>query len=267
MFGQIASQEIDVNNIKISLSHISDFIVNRELKNNRENNISFLKGFDQVAFNFVSSIFKGGWNQLRTDNNRTFHKLIKNEFTTKVSTPNKGKKTNISLSSKLVNFSKLPLLQLLLRPSKFHRNNTPSKVRKIVETSKLSYTQILSKNIGTILKIKENFLELSNKKIKQINKSIFNISDKLKPRINMTTKGPSRKQIIVPMSSNNANKIMVASGEHIAVKIVDGGLDFYFSLFILFYFSFLFFFSFSIFRTTQVRGYQSRCHISHKLMA
>ena len=29
-------------------------------------------------------------------------------------------------------------------------------------------------------------------------------------------------------------------------------------------FSFLFF---SIFRTTQVRVYQSRCHISHKLMA
>ena len=34
------------------------------------------------------------------------------------------------------------------------------------------------------------------------------------------------------------------------------------------YFSFSFsFFSFSIFRTTQVRGYQSCCHISHKLMA
>jgi len=34
----------------------------------------------------------------------------------------------------------------------------------------------------------------------------------------------------------------------------------------LFYFSFLFI-SFSIFRTTRVRGYQSRCHISCNLMA
>jgi len=35
-----------------------------------------------------------------------------------------------------------------------------------------------------------------------------------------------------------------------------------------FYFIFLFFFLFfSIFRITQVRVYQSRCHISHKLMA
>ena len=47
------------------------------------------------------------------------------------------------------------------------------------------------------------------------------------------------------------------------VKIVNNGLDFYFHFsfyFILFCFSF-------IFRTTQVRVYQSRCHISHKLMA
>jgi len=50
----------------------------------------------------------------------------------------------------------------------------------------------------------------------------------------------------------------------INVKIVDDGLSFYFLLFILSYFV-LFFFFFSIFRTTQVRGYQSRCHISHKI--
>ena len=49
------------------------------------------------------------------------------------------------------------------------------------------------------------------------------------------------------------------------VKIVDNGLYFIFP----FHFIFLVFFSFSfsIFRTTQVRVYQSRCHISHKLMA
>ena len=67
MFGQTASQKIDVNNIKISLTHISDFISNRELKNNKEKNILFLKGFGQIAFNFVFSIFKSGWDQLRID--------------------------------------------------------------------------------------------------------------------------------------------------------------------------------------------------------
>ena len=38
-------------------------------------------------------------------------------------------------------------------------------------------------------------------------------------------------------------------------------------IFIFFFTLFFFFFYFSIFRTTQVRVYQSRCHISHKLMA
>ena len=54
------------------------------------------------------------------------------------------------------------------------------------------------------------------------------------------------------------------------VKIADNGLYFIFPFhFILFlFFSFFpFIFYFSIFRTTQVRGYQSRCHISHNLMA
>ena len=43
-------------------------------------------------------------------------------------------------------------------------------------------------------------------------------------------------------------------------------LTFIFTLHFLVYFMFIFF-SFSIFRTTRVRVYQSRCHISHKLMA
>ena len=45
-------------------------------------------------------------------------------------------------------------------------------------------------------------------------------------------------------------------------------MDFIFYFLFSLYFIFLsFFFYFSIFRTTQVRVYQSRCHISHKLIA
>ena len=55
---------------------------------------------------------------------------------------------------------------------------------------------------------------------------------------------------------------------HVSVKIINGGLHpFLFSLFYLIFLFLLFYFLFSIFRTTQVRGYQSCCHISHKLMA
>ena len=54
--------------------------------------------------------------------------------------------------------------------------------------------------------------------------------------------------------------------DYLFVKIVDSGLHFYFLFSLYFSFSFSLF-SISIFRTTWVRVYQSRCHISHKLMA
>jgi len=40
--------------------------------------------------------------------------------------------------------------------------------------------------------------------------------NKPKPRINMTTRGPLHKQIIIPMSIYNANKFMSASSEHVS---------------------------------------------------
>ena len=58
LFSQISLQEINVNNIKNSLTHISDFISYRELKNNRKKDIPFLKEFSQVVFDFVIAIFK-----------------------------------------------------------------------------------------------------------------------------------------------------------------------------------------------------------------
>ena len=80
---------------------------------------------------------------------------------------------------------------------------------------KYSYAQVSSKNIGNILKIKKNFSELLNKKIEKINKTIFGKADKPRSKINIMTKGPSRKQIIIPMTIDNTNKFMLAFSKHI----------------------------------------------------
>ena len=56
---------------------------------------------------------------------------------------------------------------------------------------------------------------LNSKKTEDIYKMINN-TDKLKPRINMTTKRPSCKQIIIHMGNENITKFMVFSGEYIA---------------------------------------------------
>jgi len=64
------------------------------------------------------------------------------------------------------------------------------------------------------LKIKETFSKLQASKINSIHK-IISETGKLKPKLNMITKDPSRKQVIIPMSNNNKFKFMKSSSSHI----------------------------------------------------
>ena len=56
---------------------------------------------------------------------------------------------------------------------------------------------------------------MNAKKIDQVN-NIVNGQSKPKPRIKMTTKGPLRKQIIIPMSSDNISLFMKNSSLNVA---------------------------------------------------
>ena len=93
----------------------------------------------------------------------------------------------------------------------FLKKNPTSKEEK-------SYTQVSAKVTNTtrdILKIKETFSNLQNKKIELVQK-IISGEGKLKPCINITTKGPSQKQVIIPMSSDNVNKFVKEFSIYIA---------------------------------------------------
>jgi len=76
------------------------------------------------------------------------------------------------------------------------------------------YTQASSGSVKKNFKIKDNFLNLPFKKIEYIHKAINGIG-KPKPYINITTKNPSHKQIIVSMSSENIGKFMASLGDHV----------------------------------------------------
>jgi len=65
------------------------------------------------------------------------------------------------------------------------------------------------------LKIKEVFPKLSNKKIDSIQKVINGDDAKPKPRINMTTKDPSRTQIIISMTNKLGKRFTKDSASHI----------------------------------------------------
>jgi len=82
---------------------------------------------------------------------------------------------------------------------------------------KKSYAQALSNVSNTtreILKIKEAFSSLQNKKIEQVQKII---SGESKPKlcINITSKRPSYKQVIVSMSIDNAKNFVKDLSAHI----------------------------------------------------
>ena len=71
------------------------------------------------------------------------------------------------------------------------------------------YVQAIKPPANTleVLKIKETFPALNAKKIDQIN-NIVKGNPKLKPQIQITTRDPFRKQVIVPMSSENNSIFM-----------------------------------------------------------
>jgi len=100
-----------------------------------------------------------------------------------------------------------------LEKSKFYKAKIFSS--SILVQSAQSYIQASKYNIKDIVKIKENFSKLFIKKIEEVHKVLNNIK-KEKPKLNITTKSSSRKQIIIPMSSNNLKRIMAILSKHIA---------------------------------------------------
>ena len=65
------------------------------------------------------------------------------------------------------------------------------------------------------LKIKEVFLKLSNKKINSIQKVVNGSNNKPKPRLNMTTKGSSHKQVIVLINNELGKRFIKDSTSHV----------------------------------------------------
>ena len=62
-------------------------------------------------------------------------------------------------------------------------------------------------------------------KIENIYK-IINSSNRLKPKFNMMTKGPSRKQVIIYMSTDNKTKFIETSSAHITNIIITNKVAF-----------------------------------------
>ena len=178
-----------------------------------------LQGFGKVAWSFILSIYKAGWDSIPiNDWNVSFRNAVTSKFISKSlkSTIDRSLK---DLKGKEVEITKISpsipvyLPKKVLEKSKFFSKDNKSKKTINTNVRKL-YAQATSSNISDILKLKKNIPNILAKKIKKIHK-IINNKNKVKPWLNITMKCPSRKQVIIPMSKVNINNILASENEHI----------------------------------------------------
>jgi len=91
-----------------------------------------------------------------------------------------------------------------------------SKFSKNVNNYKKSYAQASRSNVEDVIHIKDAFPKLPTKTVIEINDIVNNKAGLKKPKINMTTKGSLRKQIIIPMNTYNSKIIGNFTNTHIA---------------------------------------------------
>ena len=98
-----------------------------------------------------------------------------------------------------------------MKKSKFYKDKLSSS--SIFSQGSWSYTQVFKDNVNNIIKIKDNFLNLSNKKVKKVYRILNNFKKK-RLKLNIMTKDLSRKQVIVLIDFINFNRLIITSNKH-----------------------------------------------------
>ena len=203
------------------------YILNKKVNPKTANDFKDFDGIGNAVWNFISSVYQSSWDSLHTNNKTiTLREKISTKFTPKIA-PSSNTKTNKMVSKPVpASIDKVPpspplpakIAKEVNTISKYFKNNKPSndKSKDRSKPSK-SYAQASKPtiSIAEVLKIKKTFPTLSVEKIDQVNNIVKGLS-KPKPRIQMTTKGPSRKQVIIPMSKKNVESFIKNSSFHVS---------------------------------------------------
>ena len=204
---------------------MAKYIQGKQVNGNKVNDLDDFDGMGDAIWKFISSVYVSKWDALFTDQKmNNLRTKISSKFTLHIPLPNGNSKKDIPKSNP-VSINKTPPLPAkskkeinaiskYFHPKKSLDNNNNRSSNS--QTGK-SYAQVskMSINISDVLKIKDSFPTLNATKIDQIN-NIAHGQNKPKPHIKMTTKGPSRKQIIIPMSSDNTASFMKSSSLNVA---------------------------------------------------
>ena len=220
LYGSIEHFTSDAKNIKVSLNFLAKYIQDKQVNSNKVNDLVDFDGMGDTIWNFISSVYTSKWDALFTDQkSNSLRAKIASKFTPRTPPSNGNPKKDIPKSTPIT-INKAPPLPPLPAKSKkeinviskyFHPkkllNNTNDRSTNTLTGKSYAQVSKSSTNMSDILKIKETFPALNARKINQVN-NIVHGQDKSKHHIQMTTKGPSRKNIIIPMSSENTITFM-----------------------------------------------------------
>ena len=160
------------------------------------------------------AIYESGWEKLVASKDKSFRQSISLQFN-KVYTNNTN--TNKLSSKKTTKENKVDVSRItplvLPRPNrsilaklKFYKKNLSQDPKS--KPKGKSYIQASKGNVDKIIKIKKLFPKLSFNKVLEVQEAINESGSKDKPKFNMTTKSLSQKQIIIPMGTNNTERII-----------------------------------------------------------
>ena len=182
------------------------------------NDFENLKGVRKEVWNFISAIYNVGWDVLIADSNSiSFKNKVIAKFTPKINS-NTLKSNNGKNIDKLASINRLPLLIPAKLPKEINKITKYFKKNDQAKEKMKSYAQAITSlinNTREVLKIKETFPNLQANKFENIQR-IIKEDGKPKPKLNITTKRPLRKQIIVLMNNDNRTKFVANLSAHIS---------------------------------------------------
>ena len=228
LHGSIEHFASDAKNIKVSLNFLAKYIQGKQVSDNKINNLGDFDGMGDAIWNFISAVYASQWDALHTNQRaNTLRNKISSKFMPRIPPPTGNPKKDVSKPVPVTINKALPLPPLPAKSkkeintiSKYFQAKNPSgnnAKNPANKSTPKSYAQATnnSTNKSDVLKIKEAFPSLNASKVDQVN-SIVNGQSRPKPHIKMTTKGSSRKQIIIPMSSDNISSFMKNTSSNVA---------------------------------------------------
>ena len=217
IFGTNETSEIDTINMAQLISRIIDYI-----KSSLADKKLPVKDFEQVTKSFwslITAIYSSRWDLLPVEDGKTFCNLVGERILNiyvkrELLNQPKAKKPSSFMPTTAMN-SNIPIAP---PPSKTTGPNEKKALKPTI--MKKSYVQASKANISSsiedVIQVKEAFHTLSADEVGKMLKAKNSGWGMKKPKINMMTRGQSRREVIIPMTKANAKLIVNSAHIHVS---------------------------------------------------